>query len=325
MCDGGRRKLLEMRYILIAFGLIFTIARPGCAAETLITILTGGTNGVYYPLGTTLSSIYTKAIPGANVTAQATHGSVENLRLLEADDGELAFTLGDTLADAWAGNKEAGFDAPLRKLRAIAKIYPNFIQIVASDRSAIKGLADLKGKRVSVGAKGSGTELNAMAIFRAAGFNFSDLAKVDYSPFGTSVRLVIEGTLDATLQSAGLGVESIRHLLASRQARLIPVPEEVVTKVGSPVYIAAIIPANTYEGQSADVPTASIPNFLVTRAGVSDDVAYQMTKSLLNHLDDLVQTHPAAKGIEVKTATVGLPIPLHPGAERYYREIGIIK
>jgi uncharacterized protein len=315
----------KMRLTLIALGLIFTVAKPGYGGETLITILTGGTNGVYYPLGTTLSSIYTKAIPGANVTAQATHGSVENLRLLEAGDGELAFTLGDSLADAWVGNKEAGFDAPYRKLRAIAKIYPNFIQIVASDRSGIKTLADLKGKRVSVGAKGSGTELNAIAIFKAAGFGFSDLAKVDYSPFGNSARLVIEGALDATLQSAGLGVESIRHLLASGQARLIPIPAEVVAKIGNPVYVAATIPANTYDGQTEDVPTVSIPNFLVTRVGVSDEVAYLMTKSLFDHLDQLVQTASAAKEISAKTATIGLPIPLHPEAERYYREIGILK
>ncbi|HEY2528204.1 MAG TPA: TAXI family TRAP transporter solute-binding subunit [Xanthobacteraceae bacterium] len=314
-----------MRLVLIALGLIFAIANPGYGAERLITILTGGTNGVYYPLGTTLSSIYAKAIPGASVTAQATQGSVENLRLLEDGDGELAFTLGDTLADAWAGNKEAGFDAPYRKLRAIAKIYPNFIQIVASERTGIKTLADLKGKKVSVGAKGSGTELNAIAIFKAAGFSFSDLGQVDYSPFGKSARLVIEGALDATLQSAGLSVESIRHLLASGQARLIPIPADVVAKVGGMVYVAAIIPANTYDGQTEDVPTASVPNFLVTRAGVSDHVAYLMTKSLFEQLDQLAQTHPAAKDISVKAATTGLPIPLHPGAERYYREIGVLK
>ena len=314
-----------MRLILVALGFMFAVVKPGYGAETLITILTGGTNGVYYPLGTTLSSIYTKAIPGANVTAQATHGSVENLRLLEAGDGELAFTLGDSLADAWAGNEAAGFDVPLRKLRAIAKIYTNFIQIVASDRSGVKTLADLKGKRVSVGPKGSGTEINALAIFRAAGFDFRDLAKVDHSSFGNSARLVIEGALDATLQSAGLGVESIRHLLASGNARLIPIPADVVAKVGSPVYVAATIPSNTYDGETEDVPTASIPNFLVTRVGVSDEVAYLVTKSLFDHLDQLVQTASAAKEISAKTATIDLPIPLHPGAERYYREIGILK
>ena len=259
------------------------------------------------------------------MTVQATAGSVQNLRLLEAGDGELAFTLGDSLAEAWAGNKEADFDVPFTTIRAIARIYPNFIQIVASNRSGIKTLADLKGKRVSVGAEGSGTALNAAAIFKAAGFTFDDLAKVDHTPFASSVRLVEQGSLDATLQSAGLGVESIRHLLASGQSTLIPIPAEVVAKVGSPVYVPATIPAHTYEGQPADVPTASVPNFLVNRAGVSDEVAYLMTKSLFEHLDQLVETHPAAKDISVNAAATGLPVPLHPGAERYYREIGVLK
>jgi TRAP transporter TAXI family solute receptor len=314
-----------MRPTLIALGAILALAKPCHGAETLITILTGGTSGIYYPLGTALSSIYSKAIPGANVTVQATAGSVQNLRLLDAGDGELAFTLGDSLADAWAGNKNAGFDVPLTKLGAIARIYPNFIQIVASNGSGIKTLADLKGKRVSIGAEGSGTALNAAVIFKAAGFTFNDLAKVDHTPFASSVRLVEQGSLDATLQSAGLGVESIRHLLASGQSTLIPVPADIVANAGSAVYVAATIPAGTYDGQSGDVLTASVPNFLVTREGVSDDLAYQMTKSLFDHLDQLVQTHPAAKDIDIKKAATGLPIPLHPGAERYYREIGLLK
>ena len=314
-----------MRLILVALGLILAVAKPTGAAETLITILTGSTSGIYYPLGTALSSIDAKVIPGANVTVQATAGSVQNLRLLEASDGELAFTLGDCLADAWAGNKDAGFDVPFTKLRAIARIYPNFIQIVASNRSQIKTLADLKGKRVSVGAEGSGTALNAAVIFKAAGFTFNDLAMVDQTPFASSVRLVEQGSLDATLQSAGLGVESIRHLLASGQSTLIPIPSDIVARIDSAVYIAATIPAGTYDGQSGDVQTASVPNFLVTREGVSDDIAYQMTKSLFEHLDQLVQTQPAAKDIDVKKAATDLPIPLHPGAERYYREIGVLK
>ena len=314
-----------MRLILTAFGLILAVAKPTGATETLITILTGSTSGIYYPLGTALSSIDAKAIPGANFTVQATAGSVQNLRLLESSDGELAFTLGDCLADAWAGNKDAGFDVPFTKLRAIARIYPNFIQIVASNRSQIKTLVDLKGKRVSVGAEGSGTALNAAVIFKAAGFTFNDLAMVDHTPFASSVRLVEQGSLDATLQSAGLGVESIRHLLASGQSTLIPIPSDIVARIDRAVYVAATIPAGTYDGQSGDVQTASVPNFLVTREGVSDDVAYQMTKSLFEHLDQLVQTQAAAKDIDVKKAATDLPIPLHPGAERYYREVGILK
>lgn len=314
-----------MRWTLFALAAILALAGPANAAEKLITILTGSPNGVYYPLGTTLASIYSKAIPDSDITAQATDASVENLRRLEAGEGELAFTTGDAVADAWAGNEAAGFTEKFDKLRGIARLYRSFVQIVASKKSGIQALADLKGKRVSVGAKGSGTSLNATAIFKAASFGFGDLAEVDRSPFGRAVQLVENGSLDAAVQTAGPGVESIRHLLASGNARLIPVPAEVVAKIGSPVYVAGAIPAGTYDGQTADVAAASIPNFLVTREGVSDGTAYLMTKLLFEHLDDLVRTHPAAKEIDIKTATAGVPIPLHPGAERYYREAGILK
>jgi hypothetical protein len=314
-----------MRSILPALGLLVGFAAPGHTAETVITILTSNPGGVWYPLGTTLASIYGKAMPGANVTVQATAASVANLKLLETGDAELGFTLGSTLAAAWAGNKQAGFDAPFTKLRVIARIYPNYMQIVASNRSGIQTLVDLKGKRLSIGPEGSGTAVDVVAICRAAGFTPGDLANFVHAPFDPSFRKVEQGEFDAAVNVGGLGFEMIRHLLASGQDTLVSVPPEVVAKVASQGYIAGTIPAGTYDNQPGDVPTAVIPNFLVTREGVSDDVAFMMTKSLFDHLDLLVETHPAAKGIDVKKATLGLPIPLHPGAEGYYREIGIVK
>jgi uncharacterized protein len=188
--NGHRREGKKMRVMLIALGLILTVARPSGAGETQIAILTATPSGAWYPLGTTLASIYTKAIPSANVTAQATHGSVENLRLLEAGDGELAFTLGSSLALAWAGDKKAGFDAPLRKLRAIARIYPDFLEIGASEESGIKALADLKGKRASIGPKGSGTAVDAVAIFTAAGFSSDDMENFAPGPWAPSFARV---------------------------------------------------------------------------------------------------------------------------------------
>jgi hypothetical protein len=314
-----------MRSVLLALGLLVGFVAPSYAAETLVTILTGGTSGIYYPLGVALSSIYGKVTERVSFTAQATNGSVENLRLLEAGDGELGFALADTVADAWAGNKGAGFNAPYVRLRAVARLYPNYVQIVANNRSGIKALADLKGKGVSVGAEQSGTALNAAAILKAAGLNFGDLASVDHTQFGTSARMVERGELDATIQSAGLGAESIRHLLASGKATLVPIPPDVIAKIGSPAYVTAAIPARTYDGQPAEIPTVSIMNLLVAREAISDDLVYLMTKSLFDHLDQLVQTHPAARDIDVARAPFGLPIPLHPGAARYYREIGLVK
>jgi len=295
------------------------------AQQQFVNILTGGQAGVYYPLGVALSQIYGKSIPNAKATAQVTKASAENLNLLQAGRGELALTLADSLSDAWQGKEEAGFKTKLDKLRGLSATYSNYIQIVANADSGIRTLADLKGKRVSVGAAKSGTELNARAVFKAAGLSYDDLAKVEYLPFGESVELIKNRQLDATLQSAGLGVASIRDLATSVKIVVVAVPADVVAKIGDPAYQSSVIPAGTYEGQTADVATAVIPNFLVTHSGVSDELAYQMTKALYDNLDTMYAAHNAAKVIKRENAVKGMPVPLHPGAERYYREVGVIK
>ena len=290
-----------------------------------VNILTGGQSGVYYPLGVALSQIYAKAIPNAKATAQVTKASAENLNLLQAGRGELALALGDAVSNAWKGDAEAGFPNKLDKLRGLSATYNNYIQIVANADSGIKTLADLKGKRVSVGAAKSGTELNARDIFKGAGMSYKDFAKVEYLPFGESVELMKNRQLDATLQSAGLGVSSIRDLATSVKIVVIPVPADVITKVGDAAYQPSVIPANTYAGQTADVATAAIPNFLVTHSGVSNELAYQMAKTMYEGIDTLYAAHNAAKVIKRENAVKGMPVPVHPGAEKYYREVGLIK
>jgi TRAP transporter TAXI family solute receptor len=310
------------RPLALAVGLL---AATPVAAQEFINVLTGGTSGVYYPLGVALSNNIGKALPNAKSSVQATKASVENLNLLQAGRGEIAFTLGDSLSDAWKGNEEAGFKAPLKKLRGIAAIYPNYIQIVARADTGIKTLADLKGKRISVGAPRSGTELNARAILNAAGITYKDFAKVEYLPFGESVELMKNRQLDVTLQSAGLGVASLRDLATSVDIVVVSIPPDVVAKTNDPAYIPASIPANTYKGQTADVPAAAVQNYLVTHDGVSTDTVYAMTKSLWTGLDNLVAAHSAAKAITLKNALQGMPLPLHPGAEKYYKEAGVLK
>ncbi|HEY8555509.1 MAG TPA: TAXI family TRAP transporter solute-binding subunit [Burkholderiales bacterium] len=312
------KKLGLLLAVVLAAG-----ALPAQAAK-FINVLTGGTSGVYYPLGVALTQIYGKALPDAKVSVQATKASAENLNLLQSGRGEIAFTLGDALSDAWRGNKEAGFAQPLNKLRAIAGIYPNYIQIVAAADSGIKTLADLKGKRVSVGAPKSGTELNARAVFKAAGLSYDDFSRVEYLPFGESVELIKNRQLDVTLQSAGLGVASLRDLATAINIVVVPIPADVVAKIGDPAYQPATIPANTYQGQTEAVPTAAVRNFLVTHSDVPDDVAYTMTKALFDNLDQLVAAHKAAAAIKREEAAKNTPVPLHPGAERYYREAGLL-
>jgi hypothetical protein len=295
------------------------------AQQQFVNVLTGGQSGVYYPMGVALSQIFAKDIPNVRSTAQVTKASAENLNLLQAGRGELALSLADSVSDAWKGDAEAGFPNKLDKLRGLSATYNNYIQIVANADSGIKTLADLKGKRISVGAAKSGTELNARAIFKAAGLAYSDMAKVEYLPFGESVELMKNRQLDATLQSAGLGVASIRDLATAVKIVVIPVPAGVVTKVGAAAYQASVIPANTYTGQTEAVATAAIPNFLVTHSGVSDDVAYRMAKAMYDNIDTLYAAHNAAKAIKRENAIKGMPVPLHPGAERYYKEVGLIK
>lgn len=314
------RKIVAVGAMALSLGLGTLSAR----ADEFINVLTGGTSGVYYPLGVALSEIYGKNISGAHAQVQATKASVENLNLLEQGKGEIAFALGDSVKLAAEGNEEAGFPGKLEKLRGIAAIYPNYIQIVASKESGIKTLADLKGKSLSVGAPASGTELNARAIFAAAGMKYEDLGKVEYLPFGDSVELIKNRQLDATLQSAGLGVASIRDLATSVPINVVAVPAEDVAKIGAP-YVSVVIPKGTYEGQDEDVATAAVGNFLVSHSGVSDETAYQMTKLLFENLDKLAAAHAAAKAIDPAKALEGMPIPLHPGAERYYKEKGLIK
>jgi TRAP transporter TAXI family solute receptor len=282
----------------ILAALLFTVSTSNSAE--FINILTGGTSGVYYPLGSALTKIYGDNIKGSKVQVQVTKASVENLVLLQEGKGEIAFVLGDSAKDAWEGKEDAGFKGKLDKLRIIGAIYPNYIQVVASKDSKIKTLADLKGKGLSVGAAKSGTELNSRALFAAAGMTYKDLGKIEYLPYQESVELIKNRQLDATLQSAGLGVASLKDLANSLDITVVSVPDAVVKKMGAP-FVS------------------------VTRKDVSDATAYQMTKLFYENLPALVAAHSAAQAINVKDAAKNPPLPIHPGAIKYYKEKGLIK
>src|ERR1700748_3430106 len=205
----------------------------GARAQSFINVLTGGTSGVYYPLGVAIGKIFSDKIPNVKTQVQATKASVENLILLQQGRGELAFTLGDSLKAAWDGDEEAGFKRKMDKLRTLGAIYPNYTQIAATADSKIQTLADLKGKSLSVGAPKSGTELNSRAILAAAGMTYKDIGKVEYLPFAESVDLMKNRQLDATLQSAGLRVGSLEDLSSATHGTVVSVPKEVVDQGGA--------------------------------------------------------------------------------------------
>lgn len=316
------RSLSSLRLLLVATLVAgFSVATPARSAE-FINVLTGGTSGVYYPLGVALTKIYAESIPDSRTQVQATKASVENLNLLQQGRGEAALTLGDSLKLAWEGDEEAGFPKKLDKLRGIAAMYPNYIHFVVRGDAGIESLADLKGKSISVGAPKSGTELNSRTILAAAGLSYDDLGKVEYLPYAESVELMKNRQLDGTLLSSGLGVAAIRDLATSVDVSFVPIPAELVEKIGPP-YISIPITAGTYQGQDTDVPTAGVVNFLVTHDGVPEETVYLMTKGMFENLDQMVAAHGAAKSIKLEDATEGMPLPVHSGAERYYKEKGV--
>ena len=323
---------LKMKLGIAAAFVGMALAGTNPAQAQFVNIVSGGTTGVYYPLGQALEAIYAAAMPQSRVQHQSTAASVENLNLVQAGRAEVAFTLGDALSDAWRGNAEVGFPQKLDRLRTIGGLYSNYIQIVASKESGIKSLADLKGKRISVGAPRSGTEVNARAIFTAAGLGYGGpqnlgtvFSQVQFLPFGQSVDLIKNRQLDATLISAGLGVAAIRDVATTTDIVIVAVPADVIAKIGDPAYQPATMPANTYKGQDAAVDTIQIKNFLVTSDRVSADAVYTMTKAMFDNLDRMVASAAAARGINAATAFQNPPVPLHPGAERYYRERGLLK
>jgi TRAP transporter TAXI family solute receptor len=291
------------RGMAAAVAAVAVLSAQPARAQAFINVLTGGTSGVYYPLGVTIGKIYSDNIPNVKTQVQATKASVENLILLQQGRGEIAFALGDALKAAWNGNGEAGFKTKLNKLRTLGAIYPNYIQIIATADSGIKTLADLKGKSISVGAPKSGSELNSRAILAGAGLSYKDMGKVEYLPFAESVDLMKNRQLDATLQSAGLGVASLKDLSTSTEITVVAVPKEVVDKIGPP-FVSIIIPANTYTDQDKDVPTAAVINYLVTSSAVSDDLAYQMTKLIFESLPELANSHAAGKQIKLENAAL---------------------
>jgi TRAP transporter TAXI family solute receptor len=324
-----RRTVLVYGFVLlVASGIAVAQAHvpPRIAKDpdSFINILTAGTGGVYYPLGGALSTILAARLPGVKPSVQATKGSVENLNLLQQGKGEVAFALGNTLALAWMGDADAGFKTKLDRLRGMAAIYPAYFQIIATKESGIKTLGDLKGKRVAVNSLGSGTELNARVLLKAVGIRYKDLGKVLYLTYEESIDLMWKRQIDATFALTGLGTPALREFANSNSITVIEIPAQVVAKVGVP-FVKGVIPKGTYKGQDADVPTATILNYLVTRADMADDLVYEMTKAVFESTGQLSAAHPAAEGIRLERALDGMPIPLHPGAARFYREKRLIK
>ncbi|MBB3330345.1 hypothetical protein BDK63_001202 [Halomonas campaniensis] len=304
-------------------GLLFGTLLSMQAMADHYAILTGGTSGVYYPVGLALKSVLDRELPEHTFSVVSTQASVENLNLLQKGEGIIALAQGDILSDAWEGNPEAGFPSSRTRIRLIGAAYPNFIHLLARSDAGITSLEDLAGKRVSVGAARSGNELNARALLGAAGLSYADLTLVEYLHYGESVELLVRGELDVVIVSAGLGVAAVTE--ASRRARvdLVPIAPEFIERRAS-MFMPGVIPAGSYPGQAEAVPTAALNNFLVTTSEAPDALVYRITRAIFDNLESIYAAHPAAEVISREGAVATLPIDLHPGAARYFRQAGVM-
>jgi uncharacterized protein len=316
------------KHIVLAIAIVFilSIALTGCATQkTNLILATGGTSGTYYPFGGAIAQIFNTKIENMNVTAQATGASVENLKLIGKKEAELAIVQNDMTDYAYNG-LESFKDGKVENVRAVATLYPEVIQIVASPNSGINTVADIKGKKFSVGAPGSGVEANARQILDVLGMSVSDFT-ANYLSFSESSDSFKDNHIDGFLFTSGIPNAAIQDITATSELKFVSIPDNVVKDLTTkyPFFTEYIIPAGTYKGQTADVKTVAVNATLVVGSEVSEKVVYELTKALFDNQADLAVAHAKGKLLSLETAVKGISVPFHPGAEKFYKEKGAIK
>lgn len=299
------------------------LSQPAGAEQQLV-IATGGTAGTYYPLGGALAQIFNSKVKNVNAIAQTTGASVENVRLIGKKEVDIAFVQND-ITD-YAYNGEEVFKEKLANFGVMASLYPEIVQIVVSADSNIKSVADLKGKKVSVGAAGSGVEANARQILNAYGLTYKDISP-NFLSFAESADQFKDKHLDAIFVVAGAPTAAIQDISASRKVRILSIPRQMSEKIQKkyPFFSEITIPANTYSGQAEEVTTLAVRAMLIVRKDLDEGLVYNLTKALFENLPELANAHAKGKEIKLADALTGVSTPIHPGAARFYREKGLLK
>lgn len=337
-----RPKTLLILTLLLAAGLV--VAPGTMAAKQFFAIATGGTGGTYYPLGGVLAQALTTKVADVIVTAQSGNASTANLNLIRSHSIESAFVQNNTAYQAYNGTDQ--FEGnPVKNVRGIASLYPEVIQIVTRKEAGIKSIYDLKGKSVIPGDRGSGTAVDAENILKQAGMSFDDFGSLDWLSFAGISQRMQDNQADVGFITAGIPTSSVMELVSSTPVTILSLDDDLIKKITAahPFYAKVAIPANTYADQSEPVNTVAVMAQWVCDADVSEELIYTLTKALwepgfhvLRKKDGqpepapagaeiMAQAHAKGKDVTLDTALSGMAIPLHPGAERYYREKGLIK
>ena len=317
----------RLRNAALALAAVMALAAPADAqdekpARQPVRILAGPAGGADHALGAAIAKLIANRVADSRASVRASGTSFERVLRLDGGDGELVIAAGHVLAAARAGNAAMSVKRKLQNLSAIAALRSDFLYIVTAKDARISTLADLKGKRVSVGLVRSDTELATRALLAAIGIKHADFATAEYLSIADAAELMKQRELDAFFHIGPRADRALRALAANSEITLIAIPPELVTKLGAPFRRSAI-PANSYSGQTVAVATALVPYFLATRTDLPEDRVFALTKAVFDHLTELTAAEPAARVIRLESAPRGVPVPLHKGAAKYFREKGV--
>ena len=316
------KKVFAAGAVLAAMVVLFTGCNGNSDVEgkKFLNIGTGGTAGTYYPIGGAMAEILNKEIPGMSASAQSTGASVANVNMLGDGTIDLA-TVQNDIAYYAANGTEMFVDKKVDGLKGIASLYPETCQFVTLKASGIKSLSELKGKRVAVGAVGSGVEANVRQILAAYGISYDDI-DAQYLSFAEGASALKDGNVDVAVLTAGYPTASVQDIAAQNPVRLLPVEEEVADALIAkyPFYTKTVIPAGVYAGDDEVVPSVSVMAMLVAGPTVNEELGYKVTKAIFSHLDRLQAAHAVGKQITRDSVKAGMSLPMNGGAEKYFNE-----
>ncbi len=304
--------------LLIIFLMLFVFNGIG-SATIFLTFGTGSPGGVYYPLGGAMADLWTRLLD-VDVTAQSTAASVENCRLTGSNEVQLGMAMGDVAFKAYHGQVQ--FEGDKQNILALFSMYPAPQHFISIDPE-IKSVRDLKGKKVSVDAPGSGCETMARLIIEAAGLSYDDM-QVSYYSQPEAAQAIKDRNIDALFYNFAYPGAAVQEITAVRDVYFVPIDDDIIKKLTTEYgyYIAGVIPAGTYKGQDVDVPTIQVGNDIVVNTGVTEEIVYQLTKTLFENAEELHDVHPVAK-LLIPENGVKTAIPLHPGSAKYFEEVGL--
>ncbi|MBV1758426.1 MAG: TAXI family TRAP transporter solute-binding subunit [Dethiosulfatibacter sp.] len=292
-------------------------------SQYFITVATGPTSGLYYPIGGAFSSVFQNKL-GYKSSAQSTGASGENINLILTGGAEMAIAMSDAVAQAYDAFGAFEGKEPATDLRAITGLYPNYVQLVTTEASGITKFEDLKGKKVGIGAPNSGVELNARVMYEAHNMTYED-SSVDYLNYGEAIDQMKNGMVDAVFVTSGIPNATIMELGTTNTIVLVPIEGEGLANLIAkyPFFVPEVIPADVY-GTTSDTNTVTVRNIMMVNSSLPDDVVYDLTKGIFENIGDIQASHATAqKHITLENSHVGVGIPFHPGAIKYYEEKGM--